>query len=290
MSYVWFALVCTIWGSSFILMKRAAVGLSPLAIGTGRVIFGAAVLALAWWSLRQPRSVRRRDLGSLLGVILTGFAWPYCLQPELIARHGSAFIAVTVGFTPLLTLLVSTVVLGTRPTWRQAVGVTGALACLCVLMWDGWQRAVPVTDLLLAMSVPMTYAIANNWIRKSLAHVPAVELTLLCLGGCGVLLLPLALWAPGPIVPTMTGLLWAWSAVAVLGVFGTGVAMFLFNRMIQEEGPLFAAMVTNLTPLFAIAWGWADAEAISARQLLAVVGVLAMVLMVQYPTSSPQKT
>ncbi len=281
MSYVWFGLICTIWGSSFILMKRAMGRLSPLSIGTGRVLFGAAVLLLVLWLMRRPGAFRRKDLGPLIGIILTGFAWPYCIQPELIGRHGSAFIGMTVGFTPLLTLLLSIVVLGTIPTVRQVIGVTGALACLCVLMWDGWQRAVPWSDLLLACSVPLTYAMANNWIRRSLMHIPPIELSFLCLFGAGILLLPLAMMTPGPATVTASWNI-AWGAVAVLGVFGTGVATCLFNRLIQDEGPLFAAMVTNLVPLFAIGWGFVDAEQISMRQVLAVCGVLLMVLLVQY--------
>ena len=45
---------------------------------------------------------------------------------------------------------------------------------------------------------------------------------------------------------------------------------------------LFAAMVTNLVPLGAMTWGWVDAEVITARQLIAFGGVLAMVVLVQY--------
>lgn len=281
MSYVWFGLICTIWGSSFILMKRATGRLSPLSIGTGRVLFGAAVLLLVLWLLRRPGAFRRKDLGPLLGIILTGFAWPYCVQPLLIGRHGSAFIGMTVGFTPLLTLLISIVVLGTIPTLRQVVGVTGALVCLCVLMWDGWQRSVPMNDLLLAFSVPLTYSLANNWIRRSLTHIPPIELSFLCLFGTALLLLPMAMMTPTPTTVTSSWSM-AWGSVAVLGVFGTGIATCLFNRLVQEESPLFAAMTTNLVPLFAIAWGFADAEQISPRQLFAVCGVLAMVVMVQY--------
>ncbi len=281
MSYVWFGLICTIWGSSFILMKRAMGRLPPLSIGTGRVLFGAAVLLLVLWLIRRPSAFRRKDLGPLLGIVVTGFAWPYCIQPELIGRHGSAFIGMTVGFTPLLTLLISIWVLGTIPTMRQVIGVTGALICLCVLMWDGWQRAVPLTDLLLAFSVPLTYSLANNWIRRSLMHVPPIELSFLCLFGAGVLLLPISMMSPGPVTVTASWSL-AWGAVAVLGIFGTGVATCLFNRLIQEESPLFAAMTTNLVPLFAIGWGLADAEQISIRQVIAVCGVLLMVVLVQY--------
>jgi len=283
MPYVWFAVICCIWGSSFILMKRAAVCLSPATIGTGRVLFGAAVLAVVLWSVRKPGAFRRRDWGPLFGVVLTGFAWPYTVQPWLIGKHqNSAFIGMTVAFTPLLTLGISIFVLHARPTARQLIGVFGALGCLSLLMWDGWQQRLPVTDLALAFSVPLTYAVANNWIRKSLSHIPAVELTFLCLTLSGALLLPGALLSPSPASFTSAGLWPAWIALLILGVLGTGVATCLFNRLILEQGPLFAAMVTNLVPLGAMTWGWVDAEVITARQLIAFAGVLAMVILVQF--------
>ena len=46
MPYVWFVVVCSIWGSSFILMKRAMLCLPPLGIGAWRDFGGAVVLAL----------------------------------------------------------------------------------------------------------------------------------------------------------------------------------------------------------------------------------------------------
>jgi drug/metabolite transporter (DMT)-like permease len=284
MPYVWFLTICAIWGSSFILMKRAAICLSPVAVGAGRVLLGAAVMALVWRSLKEPLRVRRQDAAPLLVVVILGFAWPYCLQPELIARHGSAFVGMTVGFTPLLTLALSAAVLRTPVTARQLLGVLGALGCLCLLMWDGWQREIPVGDLSLAFSVPATYSIANVLIRRMLQHVPPVELTCLCLGVSGAVLLPGALWLPGPsaAITESVGILEPWLALTVLGVLGTGVATCLFNRLVQDQGPLFAAMVTNLVPLGALCWGWADAEEITFRQFLAVMGVLAMVVLVQY--------
>lgn len=283
MPYVWFLMICSIWGSSFILMKRAAVCLSPTAISAGRVGFGAFVVGILFWSLRQRGHFRPRDALPLAIVIVTGFVWPYTAQPWLIAKHqNSAFIGMTVAFTPLLTLLVSAVILKTHPSPRQMIGVTGALGCLSLLMWDGWQQSLPAIDLALAISVPLAYALSNVWTRKSLAHMPTVEVTFLCLAGSAVLLVPAACFAPAPATATASGLPWAWGAVAILGTAGTGLATYLFIRLIQEQGPLFAAMVTNIVPLGAMAWGWADAEVITTRQLLAMGGVIAMVALVQY--------
>ncbi|NKF15396.1 EamA family transporter, partial [Rhizobium phaseoli] len=80
-----------IWGSSFILMKRALGCLSPIGVGAGRAIGGMLVLALIFWLLRQPRTVLRRDFWPLTLVVILGFVWPHSLQPELVARHGGAF-------------------------------------------------------------------------------------------------------------------------------------------------------------------------------------------------------
>jgi drug/metabolite transporter (DMT)-like permease len=290
MAYVWFCCIVAIWGSSFILMKRAVLAMSPLGVGTGRVMFGVAVLGLVWWSAKSVSKLRRHDAWVLVMVIVLGFAWPYCVQPALISRHGGAFVGMTVGFTPLLTLGVSALLLQSWPTLRQTVGVIGALACLCLLMWDGWQRAIPLMDLWLAFTVPLTYAVANASVRRWLQHVPPLELSVWCLGGATAGLLPLALIAPGPVNVSWPDWTTAWLSVAVLGVLGTGLATCLFLRLVQEQGPLFAAMVTNLVPVFAVAWGWFDAEPINSRQLLALAGVLVMVGVVQYGAARPPAT
>ena len=51
--------------------------------------------------------------------------------------------------------------------------------------------------------------------------------------------------------------------------------------LLQRRGPLYAGMVTYLVPLGALLWGWADAELVTARQLSAILGVLATVALVQ---------
>lgn len=283
MPYVWFLLVCSIWGSSFILMKRAAVCLSPAAISAGRVGFGALVVGLLVWRMGAAIRFRRCDLIPLAGVIFAGFVWPYTAQPWLIAKHqNSAFIGMTVAFTPLLTIAVALFVLQTRPTLRQSIGVLGALAFLSILMWDGWKQQLPLADLALAFSVPLAYAIANTWIRRWLNHVPPMELTLWCLLGALVVLLPMATISASPATAATGSSELAWGSVMILGMVGTGVATCLFLRMIQQQGPLFAGMVTNLVPIGAMAWGWFDAEVITSRQVFAVVGVLCMVALVQY--------
>jgi drug/metabolite transporter (DMT)-like permease len=287
MPYVLFLLICTIWGGSFLLMKKATLVFSPISIGAWRVTGGVAALAIVWLIHRQPLGWRRRDAFSMALVILVGYAWPYCVQPWLIAQHGSAFIGMTVSFTPLFTILASVPMLHVVPHPRQTLGVLGALCGLALLMSEGFSRQVPAAHLLLAASVPFGYALVNVWIRRRLTHVPPLTMSLVSMGLAAALLQALALWSPSPIPPGPSAFWPAVLSLLVLGVLGTGLAMFWFNKLIHDRGPLFAGMVTNLVPAGAVVWGWLDQEQVTVRQLVALAIILPMVALVQFGAPRP---
>jgi drug/metabolite transporter (DMT)-like permease len=188
----------------------------------------------------------------------------------------------TVSFTPLVTIAVSIRMLGVYPSPRQIVGVLGALVFMGLLMWDGVKRQIPIGDLALAMTVPLCYATTNTLIRKSLGHLPSLELAFLSLASAGAILLPLSYAIPFKRGPVEDGD-WAVAvaSVAFLGVVGTGISQFLFNKMISAKGPLFAGMVTNVVPIGALAWGWLDREPVTPTQLVALAGLISMVTIVQ---------
>lgn len=281
MPYVWFAFICVVWSSSFILMKKATLFFSPAEVALLRLLGGAAILAVLWLLRPQRLSLKRTDALAFCCVVLLGFAWPFAIQPYLVARHGSAFIGMLVAFTPLLTILVA-LVLGNYPAPRQIVGVLGALVCLCLLLFESRDRNVPVIDLVLAITVPGGYAVTNTLIRRALPHVRSLELTLLALIAAALTLVPVVGLAQTAPVRNSGALVTAATALGFLGIVGTGLSSWVFNRLIHDQGPLFAAMATNLVPIGAIFLGWADAEQVTPLQVGAVLGLIAMVSLVQY--------
>ena len=80
----------------------------------------------------------------------------------------------------------------------------------------------------------------------------------------------------------MADVRYAVAALALLGIVGTGLTTFVFNKLIQDHGPLFAGMAMNLVPLGAVLLGWLDAEQVTWPQLAALVGIVAMVTLVQF--------
>ena len=280
MPYVLFLLVSIIWGSSFVLMKKAALALGPVTIGGGRLVSGAAVLAVAWILARGRWPLDRAHAGPVLLFVLVSYAWPYSIQPYLIARHGSGIIGTTVAFVPLLTIAISVPMLGIYPTMRQVVGVVGGLACMMLLMLDGHERHIPAVDMAMAVSVPLSYALGNTYIRRRLSQLSPLALTLSSFAIAGGMLLPIGLAIEPIRRDSHFGI--ALASLLFLGVVGTGLATWMFNALVQAQGPLFAGMVTYLVPIGAVVWGWLDREPVTVLQLAALAGILAMVAIVQY--------
>lgn len=342
MPYVLFILISLLWGSNFILMKKASEMFGSVTVGALRVLGGALALVWILWSaagradrkkdgpglleagaagdevvggdgtsagggwvlessaglapIPPPASIwnryatrwgmRREHFWPFFWVILLGYGYPYVAQPRLIRLHGSGFQAMMVCLVPLMTVLVSLHLLRVKPSVRQFVGVLGGLGCMALMMADGWKRAIPPLDLAMAAAVPMMYSVANTLVKAKLRDVPALPLTFVSLLVTGVVLLPVGLatepihWPEGRVAQSI----WA---MAFLGMVGTGLATWIFYKLIQDHGPLFASMSTYLVPVVALGWSLLDGEQVTGLQLLALTGAIGCVVVVQYGSARP---
>jgi len=70
------------------------------------------------------------------------------------------------------------------------------------------------------------------------------------------------------------------SALAFLGIAGTGIATVLFNRLIALTTPLMAASTTYLIPVVALAWGVGMGETILAHHLGGMASIILGVYLV----------
>ncbi|QDT69510.1 putative DMT superfamily transporter inner membrane protein [Planctomycetes bacterium MalM25] len=290
MAYVYFTVVCLFFGSNFILMDRATRWFGPAEVGFWRVSNAAALMAVLWATLDRRQRLRRRDLPVIGAIGLLANAYPYAAQPMLISSgFGHSFFGMTVAFTPLLTILVSIPMLGVKPTKRQMIGVLGGLLFVFLLIYDGEQRGIHLGLLAMAVTIPLSYAIGNTWIRRNLKEADPTPLSAFMMATASVTLAPLAFGQPladslgvGPPGPR-EGYGLALFALMTLGICGTGACVWAFVRMVQERGPLFAGMVTYVVPVIAMLWGLVDNETITTRQIIAIAGILLMVTLVQSP-------
>lgn len=289
MPYLAFLFICFVWGSSFILVDRAAEALGPLAIGACRLLGGALVLGIYWAWTRQRAQLSARDWRNILLVAVMSNALPFVMLPYVMTQAKEhAFFGMMVSLVPLVTIVAAIPMLGIWPTPRQLAGVVGGLVCMAGVVFDGSQRGIPLGVLALGLTVPITYALGNTYIKWKLDHLQPLHLTTLFLGLGGLMLLPLLCWPSalataglaGPAHPHDWPL--AIESLCILAVFSTGLAILLFIRLVKHEGPLFAGMVTYVIPVVALMWGQFDRERLTPLQLSAMAGVLAMVALVQW--------
>lgn len=291
MPYVMFVLMCLIWGASFLLMRWAADLFNAQAISAGRMFGGMLVLFVIWGILRRVSkrwrgwAFTRRDIPALGLVVVVGFIVPWTLQPYLIGTYQqSGLFGMMVALVPLLTVAVSVPMLGTRPTARQGLGVLLGLAMITILLGDAVNaHGVPVWAMLLALAVPLCYAISNTWVKLRFHDVDTLLFSATVMGLGLLFILPMARLNANP--PNDVQISKAIASVAFLGIAGSGLAMWMFYKMIQLRGPLFAGMVTYVVPGIAVLLGWAlEGEVVTRWQMVALFGILCSVTLVQWPS------
>jgi drug/metabolite transporter (DMT)-like permease len=294
MAHVYFSLVCLIWGASFILMERISHALGPVEIALCRAFISAVLLGGVWWWRSIRCRITFRDLARIAFAGSLGTGVPFIVQPFCVSQgHGHSYFGILVAFLPLATLIVSIPMLGIWPTPRQLVGVLGGLFCMWAIMADGTLRGIAPRYVAIFMLVPICSAIGNTMINKHLSHLPALPMTTLLLLSVGFVLLPFELIAPlrnamGFNVPAVPHD-WpqALLALAAFILFGTCIAVLLNFKLVQEQGPLFAGMITYVLPIMSLLWGCYDHELITLREVAAMAGVLATIALVQFGTARP---
>jgi drug/metabolite transporter (DMT)-like permease len=297
MDFAAFAFICLVWGSTFIATERASHALGPVGIGVWRLLGGTLVLAVLWAINHRSFRISRRDWPALLAYTLT-VVLPYVVQPYVLEQgFGHSFFSAMVALIPLMTIVSSLPILGVRPSGRELAGVLGGLACIVLLLMDGFDRGISPRLFGLALVIPLCSAIGNPFVKRMLSHVPALPVTAASLGCAGLLLVPMEL-APsslssigldGPAAPH--DLTIAVAAMLFLTVFGTALSTLAFMWLVIRRGPLFPSMTTYIVPLVGLLWGRYDHEVITTRQLVAMAGVITMVALVQLaPARRPKFT
>jgi len=261
-------------------MDRAGWAFGPITIAAAGTLGGAFVLAIVWFLRRTPCPSLWARTPALMLMVLTGYTWPFVVQPFLIANVGHGYIGAFICLVPLLTIVFSIPMLNIVPSGMQVGGVLVGLAFLSMYLWDGLEREVTFGLLILAASVPTCYAISNCTLKRWLSDVPSVPLACIGLAISGLLLLPAAFIFES--VENSADLRVAITGLVLLALLSRGIVVGFFYTLIRSHGPLFASMVSYTIPIVALGWSWLDHERITIKQLVAVAGASAMVAIVQW--------
>lgn len=266
----WFYLLilAIVWGSSFILMKKALLGLTPIQMGALRIIITGIVLILV--GFKSIATIKRKHWRPLFLTALLGTFFPVFLFAYTISVIDSSITSILNSLTPLNTLIIGALVFGFTFKRHQIIGVLIGFSGTALLIFKGAEMNPDQNYLYAALPIiaSIGYAFNVNIIKKQLSDLSALAMTV---GNFILIIIPafIVLWYSDffqtfKATETMNSSL---LYISILSVVGTAFAKTLFNKLIQISSPLFATSVTYLIPIFAVFWGLLDHENLSLIQL-----------------------
>ena len=287
-SYYRLGALALLWGSSFLLIKIALDALAPTQIALTRIVLGALVLlalcALRGFRLRANRALWRR----IAVAALFASALPWVLFGIGEQTVPSGLTGVINATTPLFTALFGLLIGREVPPRARMAGLGLGFAGV-LLIFAPWQDDNLLTwGVFACLGAAVSYGIAYVYIGRNLtgdrlrehglSPLALATMQMVAASGYAVLALPIDGLRPVHLAPVPL------LAVAVLGIFGTGLAFALNYRLISDEGATTASTVTYLMPIVSVLLGWLVlGEQLGFRVLLGMAIVLVGVLLTQRP-------
>ncbi|RLJ65510.1 drug/metabolite transporter (DMT)-like permease [Lacinutrix venerupis] len=286
--WAYLIILSIIWGTSFILIKKGLVGLTPYQLGALRTVITGFFLFLA--GFKTIKTIEKKEwkwiaISGFLGSFIPAFFFAIA-ETEI----DSAVVSVLNSLVPLNTVLMGLAVFKITSTKRQILGVIIGFIGTALLILKGAELNPDQNYLFAGFIIASTlmYAANVNIIKRYLQNVKPLAIAV----GNYV-----TIFIPAVLVLLFTNFFTVENFnnpdlglsvlyIAILSLFGTAMAKVLFFKLVQISTPVFASSVTYIMPIVALMWGLLDGETFSVLQILASL----IILLGVYLANKKQKT
>ena len=285
----WFLLgiLAITWGSSFIMIKKSLLVLSPYQIGSIRVaVSGLLLMFIGFPAIKR---MPKKYLGWVILAGALGNFFPLYLFPFAQRKVSSSLTGTLDSIVPVFVLIFAFVFFKIRSKLIQSVGALIGFIGVAILMYFSEPAAgsSPFGYVLLVILGAACYAAAAVIIKQKLQDVPSMDLSAAVF----------TIWMfPALIILFFSGFfsefensaaMWqGLGYVAILTIVGTTLAMMLHYKLIQVTSAVFASSVSYLLPLVAIMWGLLDGEHFSIWFAIGGLLILAGIYLIQEKNTS----
>ena len=249
-----------VWGSSVMFQRMAVAEVSPLPLVVLRLaaalLFFVPFLPRVWRGLTADR---RR----FVDVCLVGAVNPcLCgiLSAQALLYASSGLVAVLISLAPLLTVLLSILVLGERiPSRIQLAGLAAAFAGVAVLLVTRSTGLGPLQDgdlrgHAMALAVALLMACVTVYARLRLGGADPLAMAAGQIVGGLLVSLPVMLLVGETVALAEVGVQ-SWVAIVASGSVGLGASFVLFLGMIGRHGPTASLLALYVMPVAAATLG-----------------------------------
>lgn len=260
-----------IWGSSFILIKRGLVGLTPYQLGSLRIIFATIFLLII--GFKKIKTIPRDKWKFIIITAFVGTFMPVYLFSLAETEISSSITGALNSLTPLGALVIGILAFDLKVQKRQILGVIIGLVGSALLIINGAANNPDKNYwyALLVVFAAFCYSLNVNLIKKYLSDVKPLAITV---GNFVVLVIPaliVLLTTDFLEVAEKIEVQHSMLFIAILGVLGTGIANIIYFKLIHLSSPVFASSVTYMIPVVAFFWGILDQELFTPIQYVGAI-------------------
>lgn len=240
-----------LWGGNFLFTRMASPQLGPSLTAASRVFLGAVTLGLIMrhLKLRWPRE-HWRELMLLGAVAIAGPHFLYSWSSLYLPAGYSAVLNIT---SVLFGAVASAWLKEDTLTWPRILGCLVAFAGIMLVVRLGPIHPSPQL-IAAAITTIVGSALSGSaapLLKRATTRMEPLAVTASIHGTAFVWLLPFALWTLPQARFTVTAVI----AVILMGIVTSGVAYWLYMRIVQKVSPVAALSSTFMITLFGVFWG-----------------------------------
>jgi drug/metabolite transporter (DMT)-like permease len=271
-----------IWGSSFILIKKALIAIKPVELACLRISISAiAFIPVLYFNWHK---VDWRKWKAFLIVGALGSGIPAFLFAFAQTGISSSLAGLLNSLTPVFTLIIGILVFRQKFKILQFTGVIlGLIGAVSLVLMDSaagiseaWYYAM------LVIIGTVCYATSVNTVQFRFQKVTPVIVSSVSFALIGP---PAIIYLAGTgfFTEVLSRDYAAYSVAAtfILSIFSTVLASILFFGLVQKTSAVFGSSVTYIMPIIAISWGLADGEVLLWFHLIGMAMILTGIYLIK---------
>ena len=281
-SFIILLILSVVWGSSFILIKKALIAFDPIDLACMRISISA--LAFTPFILLQYKKVPWKDWKLFLAVGLTGSGIPSFMYFIAQTNINSTVSGLLNSLTPIWTLIIGIMVFKNKLDASKSIGVLIGFLGAALLMIFGKSEGEN-TNLWFGLFVvfgTLCYGMSGNLVKHYFQKLDSIIISATSFFLIGPPAIGYLLYKG-----TFTNITWtpehtySFGAILILSLIGTVLATIIFYKLIQDTTAVFGSSVAYIMPLVAMGWGLLDGEPIGLVVILSMTLILVGVYLIK---------
>lgn len=259
--------VAFLWGMSFLSIKVALTGLSPMTLAFSRFAVASALLPLIALVLKQKLAVRPRDLPLLSAGGFVGVTLYFFFENNGILRLSASESSLIIGTIPVVTILAERLFFGARHGTRVYAGVIASFAGVALIVFKSGGGKSSLPGFLFMCGAALSWVVYTFLTRPLSARYRLLTVTFWQILSGMIGCIPFAILetiASGGIVPAASLQLQGAPAmpaasslpvllnVLYLGVFASAIGYWFYVSTLETLGAAKSSVFINLIPVVSV--------------------------------------